>query len=427
MNRLTSLLQKAMHNKTIVNGSLFSLFSFIGQGISFVLLLIIAKFINPEGYGYLSLYNSAIMFCGIVIAFSTRGYAQITYFKKEYTFFKKDFTAIIILGVFSVLLLSLVVLVAGDWISEKMSLTNNLLWIVIAVSFLTFVFQLQQDYLRIKEKVTQFGVYNCLFSLFNFVLTLLFIIYLNQGWEGRVTAQVVCTFVFGIVSLIYFLRHSLIDVHSSIGTYKEILIWGIPMIPHAASGWIRQGIDQYIINYNYSTYEVGVFSFALNLANIIIIIGTAFNSTNSVTQFQILSDSTLTNSQKREKLNKQMRITSLIYMASSIFVVVSTALLTSLAFPKYVDSIKYVWILSIYALGNCIYFNYCNYLFYYSKTKKLMLITFGSSILHLLLSFLLTGTSLYYTAIIYVISMAVMTIMVAKEANTLLKYNLKEG
>ena len=198
------------------------------------------------------------------------------------------------------------------------------------------------------------------------------------------------------------------------------------MIPHAASGWIRQGIDQYIINYNYSTYEVGVFSFALNLANIIIIIGTAFNSTNSVTQFQILSDSTLTNSQKREKLNKQMRITSLIYMASSIFVVVSTALLTSLAFPKYVDSIKYVWILSIYALGNCIYFNYCNYLFYYSKTKKLMLITFGSSILHLLLSFLLTGTSLYYTAIIYVISMAVMTIMVAKEANTLLKYNLKE-
>lgn len=426
MNTESKLIKRIVHNKTIINGSLFSLFSFIGQGISFILLLLIAKFISPEGYGHLSLYNSAIMFGGIVIAFSTRGFAQISFFQKGFDLFKKDFTAIIIYGVISTLLLAVVVFLVGDWIGSKLELSRVVLWIVLVVSFFTFVFQLQQDYLRIQEKVVQFGIYNCSFSLVNFVLTLVFVIYFNQGWEGRVNSQVLCAVAFGVISISFFIKNRLIDARISLRAYKEVLLWGIPMIPHAASVWIRQGVDQYIINYNYSTYEVGVFSFALNLANIIIIIGTAFNSTNSVTQFQILSDSTLTNCQKKEKLTKQMRVTSLVYIVSTLLVILSTATLTYFVLPKYIESIKYVWILSIYALGNCIYFIYCNYLFYYSKTKVLMTITFGSSIVHMVLSFIFTGLSLYYTATIYVVSMFIMTLLVAKEASKILNINLKE-
>lgn len=426
MIKYKHLIERAIHNKTIVNGSLFSLFSFIGQGISFVLLLLIAKFISPEGYGHLSLYNSAIMFGGIVIAFSARGYAQISYFQKDVTLFRKDFTSIIILGLFSTLFLILVVLFVGDWLGEILSLSKGILWMVIIISFFTFIFQLQQDYLRIREQVIKYGIYNCSFSLMNFLLTLFCIISLNQGWTGRVSAQLISTLLFGVISILFFLRNDLIDLRPSVSSYKQVLLWGIPMIPHVASGWIRQGIDQYIINYNYSTYEVGIFSFALNLANIIIIIGTAFNSTNSVTQFQILSDASLTNSQKKQQLSKQMKMTSLIYVVASILVVISTVVLIFSALPKYYDSMKYVWILSIYALGNCIYFNYCNYLFYYCKTKNLMLVTFGLSILHAALSFLLTGVSLYYTAFIYVLSMLIMTVLVAKQAKELLKINLKE-
>lgn len=426
MEELKYYLSKVIHNKTIVNGSLFSIFSFIGQGISFILLLLIASFISPEGYGRLSLYNSAIMFGGIVMAFSTKGFTQISFFQKKFSLFKKDFTTIIILGIISTLILSIIVLIAGEWIGEKMSLSKGILWVVVLVSFFTFIFQLQQDYLRIREKVVNFGVYNCSSSLINFLLTLFCVITLNQGWMGRVNAQLICTLIFGVIAILFFINNNLIDVKSSVRSYKEVLLWGIPMIPHAASGWIRQGIDQYIINYNYSTYEVGIFSFALNLANIIIIIGTAFNSTNSVTQFQILSDDLLTNLQKKQKLTRQMRITTIIYVLSSILVVISAIALTYFALPKYIDSIKYVWILSFYALGNCIYFNYCNYLFYYSKTKSLMYITFGSSVLHMILSFLVTGVSLYYTTVIYVLSMFIMTVLVAKQANKLLGVNLKE-
>lgn len=50
-------------------------------------------------------------------------------------------------------------------------------------------------------------------------------------------------------------------------------MWGIPLIPHLATSWIKQGGDRYIINYYYTLAEVGIFSFALNLSNIIDMIG----------------------------------------------------------------------------------------------------------------------------------------------------------
>ena len=64
-------------------------------------------------------------------------------------------------------------------------------------------------------------------------------------------------------------------------TVKSALAFGIPLIPHSASAWIRQGLDRYVINYFYMATQVGIYSFAYNFANIIQIIGLAFNATNS--------------------------------------------------------------------------------------------------------------------------------------------------
>ena len=40
-------------NKTLLNGAMFSIFSFINRGFSFILLLVLAKFFTPKEYGYL--------------------------------------------------------------------------------------------------------------------------------------------------------------------------------------------------------------------------------------------------------------------------------------------------------------------------------------------------------------------------------------
>ena len=272
--------------------------------------------------------------------------------------------------------------------------------------------------------MVSFGIYNCSNAVLNFVLSLILVIMFGQSWMGRVNASVVCTVLLGLLSFFFFFQRDLIRVSIPWKNYRDALAWGLPMMPHVATGWLRQGLDRYIINYFYGVYEVGVFSFAMNLANIIIMIGTAFNSTNSVTLYQVLSDKGLTNEQKRYKLNRQTRIIFIIYLTATIAVLISMTLLTYLALPKYRESVPYMWVLAINGLGNCIYFLYCNYMFYYSKTKKLMYITFSTSLIHVGLSFALTRYSLYCTALVYGSVMALMALMVIWQAKKLIRINL---
>ena len=104
---LERIKNKFIGNKVLLNGSLFSIFSFFNQGIGFFLLILLAEYIAPAEYGRLSMFNMTVTFLGFFIALSTQGFLSISYFKRGADCFKKDFSAIstISLTTFVVLIL----------------------------------------------------------------------------------------------------------------------------------------------------------------------------------------------------------------------------------------------------------------------------------------------------------------------------------
>ena len=100
-------------------------------------------------------------------------------------------------------------------------------------------------------------------------------------------------------------------------------------------------------------------------------------------------------------------------------------MLTPLLLPRYAESIPYFLILSLQGLGQCFYFLYSNYLFYYHRNKQLMLVTFATSVLHLALSLLLTRYSLIYTCCIYVFVQIILVYSLYKLSRKALTDNLK--
>lgn len=390
-------------NKSAVNASLFSLFSFFNQGVNFILLLVLAKFILPEDYGELSLFNTFVMFIGYFIAMSTTGYESISYFKKGENEFKKDFTAIHLIALIVLTLFLLITLAFHEFIAKLLSIPFNLVVIALFISFFTVFMNMILSYYRIKRMVLNYGFISCGFAVLNFAITLYCVISLAQGWQGRVYSQLLCTFAIALLAVFVYRRKNLLDfTNQNWARFKTILLWGIPLIPHMGAIWIRQGLDRYIIDAYHTTADVGLFSFALNLVNIIIIVGTSFNNVISVDIYQILSDSTNL-SQNINKLVKMSKKIALMFLVISIVVVIGCSIMVPLLLPAYSESIPYFILLSIYGFIQCIYFLVVNYLFYYKKNHEIMLTTFGTSILHLVLSFALTRFSLYYTCGIYIV------------------------
>ena len=421
-NQMLGIISKVKKSKTLVNGGLFSIYSFVNQGTSFLLLIILAKFILPDDYGRLSLFNTVVMFVNYFMAFSTSGYMGIPYFKDDRQEFKKTFTSIFNLALFSLSIYLIIAFVLNLIENIDIGFPTFLLFFAAVISFCTCISHMYLDYYRIKEDLKSYGIVSCGNSILNFVLSIFFVISLSQGWVGRVEAQLICTFLFAFVGIIYFFRSKMFVNEWSWERYKKLLFWGIPLIPHLASVWICQGCDRYIINYFYSAYEVGLFSFALNLTSVIIMIGVAFNQTNSVALYKTLSDKCITN--KRSYLSRQTRLIFFIYIVATFVVTILVCGIVPYVLPKYVGALPYFVILSVYGFLQSVYFLYCNYLFYYEETKALMYITFGSSILHLLLSLLLTRFSLYNVCSIYILTQLVIVALVYKKSKLLINKNI---
>lgn len=418
MRSLVDIFDRIKANKTIKQGSLYTIFSFFGQGISFVLLVLLANFIEPREYGQLSLYNTALMLVGFFMGFSSSGYVAVSYFKETGNGFVRDFSAIISLYFLTTLVFALLLLSAGSGVSKLMQLPEKLIWYVVIVAFFNSIFSIYQNYARVREKIGLFGVFSCGNAILNFVLSLVFVIELQQSWIGRVNAQLVCAVLFGLIALLSFIKYRLFVFNFSWERYKTILLYSLPLIPHLATMWIRQGCDRYIINYNYSVYEVGLFSFALNLSSITSMIGLAFNYTNSVSLYKLLANKE-GYCDIPDRIDKLTRITFYIYSAISVTLIIILPSIVYLLLPKYVPSLGYYFVLCISTYLECLYLLYCNYLFYYGKTKQIMAITLGTSSIHLLLSLLLTKYSLYFTCVIYSITFGLILLFVYYSANKL--------
>lgn len=417
-------LNSLMNNKSIRNGALFSIFSFVNKGFAFLLLIIIANLMTPAEYGYLNLFNTVVIVVGYFIALSSEGYLSVAYFQHGEKGVAKTFSSVFLLSVIISCLYTLFIWLGGSWLSNSLKLPYHILFMSVVICFFTVYNNMFLNVLRIKEKIWKYGLVSCSCALSNFILSIFLIKYCNWSWEGRAFAQAFCIALYGGIGLVYFIFNNYLtsDVQSFI---KPLLSWSIPLIPHAATTFIRQGCDRYIIDFYHSIDDVGLFSFALTLVNVITMIGFGFNQSNSIDIYKTLSDENLSKDNKLSRLSRQRRIIMWIYIIATAITVTTMTLVIPALMPKYVDSIGYFVILAVYGFCVCIYLLYTNYLFYYKCTRQIMYITFGSSIFHLTLSLLLTRYSLYYTAMLYGGSQIFIVLLIRKLALNKIKQEIK--
>ena len=413
-----SKIKKLKKNESIINGSLFSLFSFVNRGFSFLLLLILANYIAPAEYGYLSLFGTVVMVIGYFIALSTEGYLSVSFFRDGQNGITQTFSCVLFTSLIIATFFYLLLFFFGDDIAIKLDLPQHCLFFAVGISFLTVYSHLILNYFRLQKKVRIYGFFSCGNACLNFILSILLVKTFLFGWEGRVYAQLSCCCIFGLIGLFFFIKKRFVSLPNK-KHWKMMLLWGIPLIPHLATTFIRQGCDRYIVNYYHTIEDVGLFSFALNLANIIIMVGIGFNQSNSVDIYSILGNQNMTTEEKKKLIKVRRMNIFLIYLVCSAFITIGCFIAIPFVLPKYSMAMKYFPILALYAFINCLYFLYTNFLFYYKKTKNLMYITFGASLSHLMLSLCLTQYSLYYTCMVYLISQVLIVLLVRRNVNKL--------
>lgn len=393
---------KNTNRKNFINGIIFSIFSFLTNGMNFFLLFILASYLIVSDFGHLNLYTVFITILMIIISLNSTAYIQIAYFNMQLEAFYTRIRGILLISSISliivVLILCLLKLIGID-VEIIIGLPLSIQIMAVVICYFQIFYNIILELYRVEEKVYYYGVFSFCFVLFNFILSLYFIAYLKYDWRGRVYAHLLVAFVAFVISFIILYRR-LFCVKRKLVVAKEILSFSLPLIPHNISSWIRQGGDRYMLNYFYTSTFVGYFSFAFSCANIIHVIGIAFNATNSVFIYKNLSS----NMDCRDTLRKQTVQMICVYLLITIFSILLMYTLIPIFFTQYNQSIPYIIPLCFASFFQCVYYLFVNYLFFFKKTKRLMYITFSLSLMHFSLSYILLKYSVYWISYINLFS-----------------------
>ena len=361
------------------------------------------------------------MLLSFIMCFSGEGYLSVAYFQKDKRDFKTYVTNISIIPLIVCPVVCILSLLLHLLFPNFLGLNINNTILAIFISFFSLYVNLLLDYYRVKESIISYGCFSCSYVFLNFCLTIILIVFIGTNWYGRIYSMLICASLYTIFTILVFLKNSLLSLKClSFKVINEVIKWGVPLIPHASSIWIRQGCDRYIINYYYSTYEVGIFSFALNLANIMNMIGLAFNSSNSVDIYKTLSSRNEGGIEKLQSYTKKML---LLFLVISIVISILLFVVVPILVPQYKSSLIYYLFLIPYGYLQCVYYLYCNYLYYFGYNRKLMTITFSISIVHLCLSFVFSRYSLVLTALVYVVTQTLIVLFLKHKVTSILKNN----
>lgn len=395
---MNKFLDIVFHNKTVRDGSVFAFFTFLNRGLNFILLIILSWYILPSSYGKLNLFYTALSIVSFVICLCTSGIVSIKYFKVTRKVLSQFINIVLIITFIDTILLLLCISIFHEFINRITGITPMLQMICIYLCATAVVYNLLLDIYRLEEKSIRYGIITTVSTIINICASLLLVIVFKQDWYGRLEANIVASTAFLFLALFLLIKKKyLVKIKPTKEQYKETLIYGIPLIPHSCNGFLRQGMDRYIINAHFNPASVGLFSFAINFSFLIYTIGSAFNQSNSVYIYKTLSNG---GDEIKDKLRRQTIIMLAFYFFITTLLVLGCWLLIPIIFPNYKDSIIYVFPLCLGCFFQCVYLQFCNILFYYKKTRQLMCITVSVSLIHLILSLMLTKYSVLYTAYI---------------------------
>lgn len=397
-NIFTDKIKNLKNNPTVRNGALFTFFAFLNNGVSFLLLIILAHYIAPDGYGELNLFNTFVTLLGIFICLCTNSYIGIVFFKRDKVVVRKVINIALLTATGMLFVFSVVLSLFPDFLYRIVGISVRYQWIALLICYFQVFNNINLDIWRLEEKPVKYGLYSLSVALLNFCFTLFLVIAIHWGWLGRLYAQFYVAIVFFLVSILFLIKRKYILLKwPERSLFKETLLYALPIIPHLSSFWLRQGLDRYIINYSHTTSDVGLFSFAVNFASVINIVGVAFNATNSVFIYKKLADGYAAS---RSALEKQTRWMIVLFGSLTIGLVVLVSVAIPWLVPQYTACIRYLYPVCGAAFFQCLYLLYVNYLFYYQRTVQLMFITFSSSVLQATLSLILTPYSVLWTAYI---------------------------
>ncbi len=366
--------------------------SVLQRGLSFLLLPLFTNYLDTSEYGIVVLTIAISNLLAIFFGMTSKGVIIKKYydykndFQKLKTFISSTFIFTFLFGLIFSIILSTIV---GEKIFYSITPNVNFSEYIIPViwySYFLTIIQLYQELLRAEQKSKLF-VFTQLFTFFISTLLIIYlIIYKKLGVSGQILGS------FYAYSIIYFfIMLSVIKKYGLILSKKHIfsgISFSLPIVIHLVAGWAISKIDRILLSRQMGVSEVGIYDLGYKIGMSVYLITSAINFAWAPIFYEEANKKHNDKSIFSKIFNIYLILIGIIVLIISAF---SIEIIKFISSDQYVGANKIVLVIAMSYFIQGIYFMLVTPLFYKEKTHKLAIISVFSSIINVILNFLLIG------------------------------------
>lgn len=359
----------------------------LNSAVPLLLMPVLTRHLSAAEYGIVAMFQVLLGLTTPFVGINVHGAVQRRYYDADQDGFPEYVGNALLILVASSLTVACVFLVLGRHIAGWTQFPADWLWAVIPVAAGGFVMNVRLAILQAEVRPFAFGVLQVARTVVNLSVSLLLVVVLRLGWEGRVTGQVVAFAGFGAVSLFLLWKEGWVQWRPDWKSIRHALRFGVPLIPHALASYLMLSIDQLFITNMRGVSETGIYLVAAQFG---FGMGTLLNALNTAyTPWlfqQLKADSPVVDA-------RVVRFTYRAMLGISIF-----GLLVALLVPpflsvwvgeEYQRAGRFVqWLAAGYAF-NGMYMLVTNYLFFANRTHLVTVATITAACINLVLNYVL--------------------------------------
>lgn len=365
----------------------------ISKALPFLLFPLMAYYLSKEEFGLVTNYNVLISILGPFIGMSATSYLAVEYYNKE-SDAKSVYQNLLYFNLFLFGVVSIVIFSFYSYFESWSGL--HIKWISLAIisAFLAAITDLFFTKIRMDENAKLFGTVNILNSALGAALTILFVIGLKWGWEGRIYSLFLGTSLAAILSLYFSIKYVKKFKKPRTKLFKNMFVFGLPLLPHQLAVWIKTGFEKFFITASLGLGQNGVYSFAITICAIFVMVSNAFFSAFSPYVYKTLSEIKDSGNEYQIKISivKKSYMFLLVYLIVLLIGgITSSAFINYFFKEKYGESIIYLPFLLGFNFFNSCYIVLSMFVYYSKSTKYLGVITISTSLIQILFMIYLVG------------------------------------
>lgn len=382
------------HKSFVGNTLIYILSDGITKALSFLVLPFVSYYLIPEQLGIAAnfdvLQSILMLLAGQAIV---NALPYFYYGRPRHEIALLVSSLIFIIIAINVFFLGLILLLYGV-IREYLQIGLSLQLLTLVSVITTLLLGLNLVLYRLEEKPFVFLKLQLLQSFVYITLLILLVVCLRKEALGKIYSTVLSCSIVCVVHIYLLYKRGYIVWKINKKSLEELLRFGIPLLPHSLSFWIKSGMDKILLTVYCGLSVNGLYSMAMSFGAMYSIFRTAFDNAYTPYLQKRISRMTSDNEafEKKELVKISYKISLIFFSLFFIILFVCWVLIQYILDEKYRNSFQFIpWILlsmTIYSFYNLV----VQFPYTMKKTFGLGVITFSGSIIQLLLSFVLIRT-----------------------------------